>query len=594
VEGRASLEYISRRVTDPTSSSQASAGAGVHERLARALGPKYTVRRLLGQGGFAEVYEVWDQDLDRRLAVKVLRPDIAWTSGMLDRFRHEARAVARLSHPNILPIHFIGEAEGIVYYAMPFVEGESLGDILRREGPLEVGQAVRLARAILEALQHAHDAGLVHRDIKPENVMVERASGKPLLVDFGIAKRLDAGKGMTQTGFVVGTPQYMSPEQALGETNLDGRSDIYSMGAVLFQMVTGAPPFVADTSQEVVAKHITEPPPAPSEVNARIPRWLSDVIVRALSKKPAERFQSAATMLDALNAGAQYGSGDLVTAARVADRVASSETVRIRSGQRLVSQASEAAPATPTTPAPPAAAAAARAAVGGRRRPALAILGGAAVVGGAIGGGYVALARPVLEFENRLVEQVRLSAGGQEWVVEPGGTLRVKLARGGQSPGRWELVRPATAAGPMGVEMLGTVSLTSRRGTIRAAARARGDTSAYFAPLVTNATDQPLRVIVNFGLRGARPCGCIVPPGATRFHIGYYPLYGNSTVRVEDSQGRWAMFTDLGSQVEPEAGTVGLRFETRDLRAPLTRPAAPPVDRRSQAPVRRLLRQRLR
>ncbi|HWP39145.1 MAG TPA: serine/threonine-protein kinase, partial [Gemmatimonadales bacterium] len=393
-------------MTGPTPSSQAPIGADVQERLARALGPKYTVRRLLGRGGFAEVYEVWDQDLDRRLAVKVLRPDIAWTSGMLDRFRHEARAVAKLSHPNILPIHFIGEAEGIVYYAMPFVEGESLGDLLRKEGPLEVGQALRLARPILDALQHAHDAGLVHRDIKPENVMVERASGKPLLVDFGIAKGLDAGKGMTQTGFVVGTPQYMSPEQALGETHLDGRSDLYSMGAVLFQMVTGAPPFVADTSQEVVAKHITEPPPEPSEVNARIPRWLSDVIVRALAKKPAERFQSAATMLDALNAGAQYGSGDLVTAARVADRVASSETVKIQSGQRPASRAPGAAPPTPTTPEPVAAPAAAAT----KRRPVVAILGGAAIVGGVIGGGYLALARPVLEFENRLVEQVRLSA----------------------------------------------------------------------------------------------------------------------------------------------------------------------------------------
>ncbi|MBI3981388.1 MAG: serine/threonine protein kinase [Gemmatimonadetes bacterium] len=574
-------------MTGPASSPQPPSDADVQQRLARALGPKYTVRHLLGRGGFAEVYEVWDQDLDRRLAVKVLRPDIAWTSGMLDRFRHEARAVAKLSHPNILPIHFIDEAEGIVYYAMPFVEGESLGDILRKEGPLETGQALRLARPILDALQHAHETGLIHRDIKPENVMVERATGKPLLVDFGIAKRLDAGKGLTQTGFVVGTPQYMSPEQALGEVNLDGRSDLYSMGAVLFQMVTGAPPFVADTSQEVVAKHITEPPPEPSQVNTKIPRWLSDVIVRALAKKPAERFQSAATMLDVLAAGAETGSPDLVTAARVADRVASSETVKIQSGQRPVSRARGATPATPATPAPSPAAAAPK------RRPVLAILGGAAVVGGAIGGGYLAFSRSALEFENRLVEQVRLSADGQQRVVEPGETLRVKLARGGGQAAQWALERPASVAGPMGVEMAGTIALTSRRGTIRAAASARGDTSAYFAPLITNATDQPLRVIVNFGLRGARPCGCVVPPGATRLHVGYYPLFGNSTVRVEDPAGRWAMFTDLGGQIEPDPGTVGLRFETRDLRAPpVDRTGPAQVDRRSLPAARRLLRAR--
>ena len=540
--------------------SQVPDGADVQERLARALGNKYTVRHLLGRGGFAEVYEVWDQDLDRRLAVKVLRPDIAWTSGMLERFRHEARSVAKLSHPNILPIHFIGETEGIVYYAMPYVEGQSLGDLLRRGGRLGVEEVLRLARPVLDALQHAHEAGLIHRDIKPENIMVERASGKPLLVDFGIAKRLDAGKGMTQTGFVVGTPQYMSPEQALGETNLDGRSDLYSMGAVLFQMLTGAPPFEADTSQEIVAKHITQPPPVPSDVDARVPRWLSDIIVRALQKKPVERYQSAAIMLDALSAGAQSGSRESVSASRIAGRIASSETVKIQSGQRPVSSAA----AGSSAPTPPAA----------KRRPMLAVLGGAVLLGGALGAGVLALAAPVLHFENRLISSVRLSTGSQEQVVEPGGTVRVKLPRQRPAAARWEVVRPATAAGTMGVELAGMVPLSQRRGVIRAAATARADTVAYFAPLITNATDQPLRVVVNFGLQGSRPCGCLIPPGATRFHIGYYPLFGNSTVRVEAPGARWAMFTDLGTNVEGETGTVGLRFEERDLRAPLVRPGA--------------------
>ncbi len=543
--------------------------ADIASRLARALGPKYEVRSLLGRGGFAEVYQVFDRELERRLAVKVLRPDIAWTPGMLERFRHETKATAKLNHPNILTIHFVGEGEGLVYYAMPFVEGRSLADLLRHEGPLPLERLVALARAVLDALQHAHEQGLLHRDIKPENIMIEQATGKPLLVDFGIAKRLDAGKGVTQTGFVVGTPQYMSPEQALGDTKLDARSDLYSMGAVLFQMATGAPPFEGETSQEIVAKHLAEPPPSPSALRPEVPPWLSEVIVKCLAKKPKDRFQSAAEVLQALSEGM---AGMPPAALSRAMAPAAAATVKIESGQRQAATAVESQPA--GLPAASPLGAPGGAASGAAPAKRLEVVRW--VTWGAVGvallgawGLWLGL-RPVLVFQNRLVEPIRLSLGARERVLEAGGELRLRLPWRRGVAFEWHLIRPTDSEGrALGVDVAGTVALGRTRGRIRRAADARSGAQAYFAPLITNRTGAPLTVTVNAGLAGAMPCGCTVAAGSTRAHIGYYPLFRNSTVQVEDPQGRTARFTDLGPQVEPASGVVSLRFDPGDLKPAL-------------------------
>ena len=270
-------------------------------RLARALGDQYRVMRLVGRGGFAEVFEVTDLDLQRRLAVKVLRADLPWGPGTLSRFKQEARAIARLSHPHTVPIHFVGEGEGLVYYAMPYVEGRTLSELLRVEGRFPVSRAIAVIDPILDALHHAHEHGIVHRDVKPDNIVIESGTGRPLLVDFGIAKWLDGPAHVTDSGFIVGTPLYMSPEQALG-SKVDGRTDLYGLGAVLFQLMTGAPPFEGNDSQEIVGRHLQEPVPVSALSRDGIPPWLSRIIVRCLAKNPDDRYPNARALSPCLSA----------------------------------------------------------------------------------------------------------------------------------------------------------------------------------------------------------------------------------------------------------------------------------------------------
>ena len=508
-------------------------------KLSRALGAKYEVKRLVGSGGFAEVYEVWDKELERRLAVKVLRPDVAWTSGMIERFQRETRAAARLEHPNILPIHFVGEGEGLAYYAMPFVDGLSLGELLKRSGPLPPERALAIIIPILDALDHAHKAGLLHRDIKPDNIMLDSARGRPLLVDFGIARRLDSSTAaaLTQTGLVIGTPAYMSPEQALGDPNLDQRSDLYSLGAVLFQMLTGVPPFEGESSQQVVGKHIADPPPAAHDVNPKVPRELSDVILRLLEKQPADRFQSAAEVIAALESDKQPSNmrSRAIAAQAATEILVSGATTR------------------PTS----------RAKRRGSGRGTWIAIGVVLLL--TLGAGAIWFTQPHVSFANLLADTVVVQVAGQNRPVPPGASFGITLSRGEPLTLGWRLIRIRTSAGAVGVTFGDTITI-AKPARVRLGATARPTHGAYFAPLITNETGQPLRLTVNAGLGGVLSCDCAVPAGAVRMAIGYYPLFTNSTVRAEAPDGRTATFKDLGPQVDAGRGTVGLLFREGDLR----------------------------
>jgi eukaryotic-like serine/threonine-protein kinase len=238
----------------------------------------------------ATVYQAHDLRHDRPVALKVFHPELA--SILDERFVHEIRVAARLAHPHILTVHDSGEAAGLLWYTMPLVDGESLRQRLVRQGVLPVGDAVRIASTVADALDHAHTHGIVHRDIKPENILL--FAGEPMVADFGIALALDrAGdQRLTQTGVSLGTPAYMSPEQSMGEPRLDGRTDIYSLGCVLYEMLAGEPPFTGPTSQAIVAKRLTQSP-QPIRIVREVPQALDEAVLTALAQNPADRFTRA-------------------------------------------------------------------------------------------------------------------------------------------------------------------------------------------------------------------------------------------------------------------------------------------------------------
>ncbi|WP_310572243.1 protein kinase [Gemmatimonas sp.] len=290
-------------------------------RLSAALADRYRVDRELGQGGMATVYLAHDIKHDRDVAIKVLHPDLGAALGG-DRFLSEIRTTARLQHPHILPLLDSGDADGLLYYVMPLVTGETLRSRLERERQLPINDAVRIAREVASALDYAHRQGVIHRDIKPENILLH--DGSALVADFGIALAVQsaAGQRMTQTGLSLGTPQYMSPEQAMGERTIDARSDIYALGAMTYEMLAGDAPFTGSSVQAIVAKVLSEKPTSLRTLRDTVPHHVEQAVFTALAKLPADRFESAKSFADALlTTGGQPpagGAADRAPATRAA------------------------------------------------------------------------------------------------------------------------------------------------------------------------------------------------------------------------------------------------------------------------------------
>ncbi|MGQ0767141.1 MAG: protein kinase domain-containing protein [Gemmatimonadota bacterium] len=268
--------------------------------LTRSLTGRYRVDRELGAGGMATVFLAHDVRHGRRVALKLLRPELAAVIGA-ERFLNEIKTTANLQHPHILPLFDSGEVDGTVFYVMPYIEGESLRERLNRETQLPVDEAVRIAREVADALDYAHRHGVVHRDIKPENVLLN--DGRAIVADFGIAlavSRSDGASRMTETGMSLGTPHYMSPEQAMGEREITARSDVYALGCIAYEMLVGEPPFTGPTAQAIVARVVTESPRSLAGQRPTIPPHVDAAVRRALEKLPADRFQTASQFASAL------------------------------------------------------------------------------------------------------------------------------------------------------------------------------------------------------------------------------------------------------------------------------------------------------
>jgi len=265
----------------------------------RSLAARYTIERELGSGATATVFLGWDVKHKRHVAVKILKPEVTVTLGA-ERFLREIETTANLRHPHIVPLYDSGEARGALYYVMPFVEGESLRQRLTRDGQLPLDDAIRIAREVAGALSYAHARGIVHRDIKPENILLE--SGHAVVTDFGIARAVrEAGtESLTGAGISLGTPAYMSPEQAAGERDVDGRTDLYSLGCVLYEMLGGQPPFTGPSMPSIIRQHLVAEPRPIATLRPTVPAPVWAALERALAKNPADRFGLVSQFADAL------------------------------------------------------------------------------------------------------------------------------------------------------------------------------------------------------------------------------------------------------------------------------------------------------
>jgi eukaryotic-like serine/threonine-protein kinase len=281
-----------------------SSDSELRTHVERVLSPHYELDCEIGRGGMGVVYRAKDRRLKRTVAIKVLPPELAFRSEIKTRFLREAETAAQLNHPNIVDIYAVDEAEGIVFFVMAYITGDNLAKRLHDHGTLSVDETRRTLRDVADALAYAHERGVVHRDIKPDNILIDGQSGRPMVTDFGIARAISEGNSrLTATGIAIGTPTYMSPEQAAGEREIDGRSDLYSLGILGYQMLTGEPPFVANSTPAILVKHISERPIPVEQRRTDVPQDLARVIMSLLEKDPANRIASAGAVVGALDTG---------------------------------------------------------------------------------------------------------------------------------------------------------------------------------------------------------------------------------------------------------------------------------------------------
>ncbi len=279
----------------------------LRQRLQDAVQGEFEVGRLLGQGGYASVFLAQDLMLKRDVAIKVLDPNLSISGDHSERFLTEARLVAQLEHPHIVPIYQVEQKHNLLYIVMRFIPGTTLGGLLAKEGKIPPAQAASIARQVADALDFAHHHKVIHRDIKPDNILLD-SSGHAVVTDFGIARAAAAAR-LTQEGMVVGTPQYMSPEQASGE-EIDGRSDVYALGVVMYEMLAGHPPFGGRTAAQILAKHLSQKPPSLEDTSKDTPEMLNRIVATALAKDPGDRYATARAMAEALGGTAAPGALD--------------------------------------------------------------------------------------------------------------------------------------------------------------------------------------------------------------------------------------------------------------------------------------------